>query len=113
MHVLCLLGLLAYALCGFSFCFVFCCLVDLPENVKQISFNELRSASDDFHSSNRIGRGGFGTVYKVKKFIDIVKNVQSSGVMSIMCWEWGMQKYTGDGIGGRVHAQSLCIIDIR
>ncbi|XP_031743842.1 putative serine/threonine-protein kinase isoform X1 [Cucumis sativus] len=38
--------------------------IDLLENVKQISFNELRSASDDFHSNNRIGRGGFGTVYK-------------------------------------------------
>ncbi|XP_038903897.1 putative serine/threonine-protein kinase [Benincasa hispida] len=37
---------------------------DLPENVKQFSFNELRSASEDFHSNNRIGRGGFGTVYK-------------------------------------------------
>lgn len=37
---------------------------DLPENVKQFSFNELRSATEDFHSNNRIGRGGFGVVYK-------------------------------------------------
>ncbi|XP_065878120.1 cold-responsive protein kinase 1-like isoform X1 [Euphorbia lathyris] len=37
---------------------------DSLRNIKQISYNELRSATDNFHSSNKIGRGGFGTVYK-------------------------------------------------
>ncbi|KAM1714995.1 hypothetical protein ACFX11_025794 [Malus domestica] len=35
------------------------------ENIKVFSYNELRSATDNFHPSNKIGRGGFGTVYKV------------------------------------------------
>ncbi|KAL7600077.1 putative serine/threonine-protein kinase [Lactuca sativa] len=33
-------------------------------NVKQFSYNSLRSATRDFHPSNRIGGGGFGVVYK-------------------------------------------------
>ncbi|WCJ27000.1 Protein kinase superfamily protein [Euphorbia peplus] len=37
---------------------------DTLRNIKQISYNELRSATDNFHPSNKIGRGGFGTVYK-------------------------------------------------
>ncbi|KAI5331149.1 PREDICTED: putative serine/threonine- [Prunus dulcis] len=37
---------------------------NLLENIKTFSYNELRLATDDFHSSNKIGRGGFGTVYK-------------------------------------------------
>ncbi|XP_064973846.1 putative serine/threonine-protein kinase isoform X2 [Musa acuminata AAA Group] len=34
------------------------------KNVRLISYDELRSATDNFHQSNKIGRGGFGTVYK-------------------------------------------------
>ncbi|KAE8686285.1 putative LRR receptor-like serine/threonine-protein kinase [Hibiscus syriacus] len=36
----------------------------LLRRVDHFSYNQLRSATDDFHSSNKIGRGGFGTVYK-------------------------------------------------
>ncbi|XP_015890270.1 cold-responsive protein kinase 1 isoform X2 [Ziziphus jujuba] len=36
----------------------------LLETTKHFSFNELRSATDNFHTRNKIGRGGFGTVYK-------------------------------------------------
>jgi serine/threonine protein kinase len=36
-----------------------------PEkNIKLFSYNELRSATDNFHRDNKIGCGGFGTVYK-------------------------------------------------
>ncbi|KAM1108366.1 hypothetical protein ACFX2B_004960 [Malus domestica] len=37
---------------------------NLLENTKAFSYDELRLATDNFHSSNKIGRGGFGTVYK-------------------------------------------------
>ncbi|KAG8635357.1 hypothetical protein MANES_16G025500v8 [Manihot esculenta] len=37
---------------------------DLICDVNRFSYNELRSATDDFHPTNKIGRGGFGTVYK-------------------------------------------------
>ncbi|ERM95219.1 hypothetical protein AMTR_s00009p00267490 [Amborella trichopoda] len=35
-----------------------------PKNIKLFSYIELRSATKNFHPSNRIGRGGFGTVYR-------------------------------------------------
>ncbi|KAH0934031.1 hypothetical protein HID58_011148 [Brassica napus] len=34
------------------------------DNVRVFSYNSLRSATDDFHPSTRIGGGGFGVVYK-------------------------------------------------
>ncbi|OMO65130.1 hypothetical protein COLO4_31504 [Corchorus olitorius] len=37
---------------------------ELLRRVNHFSYNQLRLATDDFHSSNKIGRGGFGTVYK-------------------------------------------------
>ncbi|CAL9112491.1 unnamed protein product [Musa textilis] len=36
----------------------------LEKNLKLFSYIELKSATDNFHPSNKIGRGGFGTVYK-------------------------------------------------
>ncbi|KAG9441003.1 hypothetical protein H6P81_016857 [Aristolochia fimbriata] len=38
--------------------------IDGPKNVMLFSYNELRAATKNFHTSNKIGRGGFGTVYK-------------------------------------------------
>ncbi|XP_057513652.1 putative serine/threonine-protein kinase [Actinidia eriantha] len=35
-----------------------------PNNVRLFSYNSLRSATRDFHPSNRIGGGGFGVVYR-------------------------------------------------
>ncbi|GMJ14668.1 hypothetical protein like AT3G09010 [Hibiscus trionum] len=36
----------------------------LLRRVNHFSYNQIRSATDDFHSGNKVGRGGFGTVYK-------------------------------------------------
>lgn len=35
-----------------------------PSNVRRFTYNSLRSATGDFHPSNRIGGGGFGVVYR-------------------------------------------------
>ncbi|KAH7669180.1 Non-specific serine/threonine protein kinase protein [Dioscorea alata] len=36
----------------------------VKKNIRFFTYNELSSATNDFHPSNRIGRGGFGIVYK-------------------------------------------------
>ncbi|KAI3912912.1 hypothetical protein MKW92_011728 [Papaver armeniacum] len=36
----------------------------LPGNIKVFTYRELRSATNNFHISNKIGKGGFGIVYK-------------------------------------------------
>jgi hypothetical protein len=35
------------------------------KNIRLFSYAELRSATDNFNRTNKVGRGGFGTVYKV------------------------------------------------
>lgn len=35
------------------------------KNLKLFSYDELRAATKNFHASNKIGQGGFGTVCKV------------------------------------------------
>ncbi|PIA45597.1 hypothetical protein AQUCO_01600067v1 [Aquilegia coerulea] len=49
-----------------SFCFSLFSIQTgfLPVNIQIFGYNELRSATDNFDISNKIGRGGFGTVYK-------------------------------------------------
>ncbi|GMH26931.1 hypothetical protein Nepgr_028774 [Nepenthes gracilis] len=34
------------------------------KNIRKFSYNELRAATDNFHVIHKIGRGGFGLVYK-------------------------------------------------
>uniref|UniRef100_A0A7C9EJF2 Protein kinase domain-containing protein n=1 Tax=Opuntia streptacantha TaxID=393608 RepID=A0A7C9EJF2_OPUST len=36
------------------------------ENIKLYSYKELRAVTDDFSPTNKIGEGGFGSVYKGK-----------------------------------------------
>lgn len=36
----------------------------LPGQIKLFTYNELSTATNRFHASNKIGRGGFGAVYK-------------------------------------------------
>ncbi|XP_008802319.2 cold-responsive protein kinase 1-like [Phoenix dactylifera] len=38
--------------------------LSFDKKVRCFSYIELKSATDNFHPSNKIGRGGFGTVYK-------------------------------------------------
>lgn len=37
---------------------------ELLQKIVHFSYNELKAATDDFSQGNRIGRGGFGSVYK-------------------------------------------------
>ncbi|GMI65869.1 hypothetical protein HRI_000256200 [Hibiscus trionum] len=37
------------------------------ENIRLFTYNSLRSATSNFHPINRIGGGGFGVAYRVKK----------------------------------------------
>jgi hypothetical protein len=37
------------------------------------SYNVLKIATKDFHQSNKFGEGGFGIVYKVNPFNNLIK----------------------------------------
>jgi hypothetical protein len=37
------------------------------ENLRLFTYGEIRAATNNFDQSNKLGRGGFGTVYKVKR----------------------------------------------
>lgn len=37
------------------------------DNVKIYKYREIRQATDDFSAENKIGEGGFGSVYKVNE----------------------------------------------
>lgn len=36
----------------------------------QMDFDEIKSATDDFSDTNKLGQGGFGVVYKVKIWVN-------------------------------------------
>lgn len=40
--------------------------IDITTEQLQFDFNTIRIATNDFSDSNKLGKGGFGFVYKVK-----------------------------------------------
>jgi transposase len=40
--------------------------LQIPENIEQFSMSQIEKATDNFHSRNFIGGGGYGPVYKGK-----------------------------------------------
>ncbi|KAJ7968532.1 Kinase family protein [Quillaja saponaria] len=52
-------------------------------NIKHFSYNVIKAATHDFHSSNKIGQGGFGTVYKgtLQDGIQVAVKTLSAGSM--------------------------------
>jgi serine/threonine protein kinase len=49
------------------------------KNIRLFSYAELRSATDNFNRTNKVGRGGFGTVYKVTKHFLMVFSLRVEG----------------------------------
>ena len=47
------------------FLFMFAELYSIVGRPNVFSYSELRSATENFSSSNRLGEGGYGAVYKV------------------------------------------------
>ncbi len=42
------------------------------------SYNILKTATKDFHQSNKLGEGGFGIVYKVNPLNNLIKQCNNS-----------------------------------
>lgn len=43
----------------------------------QYDFGTIRVATDNFSEANKLGQGGFGTVYRVKDFARVLKTSSS------------------------------------
>jgi hypothetical protein len=58
------------------------------KNIRLFSYAELRSATDNFNRTNKVGRGGFGTVYKVPAKLDHIYYIdaRASHGSSLVCW---------------------------
>ena len=46
-----------------------------PIDSLQFNFNTIRLATNNFNIANKLGQGGFGSVYKVNNFIVMLKTV--------------------------------------
>jgi serine/threonine protein kinase len=49
------------------------------------SYNELKSATGCFHSSSKIGEGGFGCVYKVNIYISFPSYISLFNLVDVQC----------------------------
>lgn len=75
--------------------------LQILQNVHAFSFDELKVATNGFRSSNKIGEGGFGSVYKVNTLLnhmysDLQHNVVRLFWLMMLCY-WDLKGVLQDG----------------
>lgn len=58
------------------------------QNVKVYSYKELKVATDDFSPVNKIGEGGFGSVYKVTAVLIFLVLYKVLHTINLITCEW-------------------------
>jgi hypothetical protein len=59
--------------------------LQILQNVHAFSFDELKVATNGFRSSNKIGEGGFGSVYKVNTLFNHMYSDLQHNVVRLFC----------------------------
>ena len=87
-----LFGSLPLLLDSSNFVYIYVCMkteLSVTEKVKIYKYKEIRQATDDFNVLNKIGEGGFGSVYKVNEKKDHLLTVLVLNSLFISLTLWG------------------------